>query len=237
MLGQFKEDLLFTEKTAFLVEKTWWNNWKKYVNGGPPPGRPQNYNLLSGFEIKHNNGILINKESWDILKEIYDMKPEVEVFIIDKTPDFNPVNLNIRDPSNNEYKFYLVSTKLTIRDLIRHVSEKRNLRIDLKAYMDRAAVPLDDDRTLEAQGITGNGRLDFRGENYVHFEESRDNNSQRSNQNHPKCEIPKKPNIDIVRNMITQAIAQERQTIMVQSFEAVRSNIDEMLSNIDHLEI
>jgi hypothetical protein len=129
VLGLMKGNVLETETTAFVVSKEWWDNWLKYVDGQTAqPSRMSNDKILHGFNIRSENIVLIHPAAWEVLRSIYDSKPEVEVFIIDKAADLKPKNMYISVPACKvDREMMLISEKLTGKQFRDYIKRRLNI--------------------------------------------------------------------------------------------------------------
>ncbi|OMJ82694.1 hypothetical protein SteCoe_16516 [Stentor coeruleus] len=122
-----KEDVLSCCETAFMVTNSWWKEWESYATyNTEKPSNMRNYNLLKGFEIIAKDYKLLPTAVWEIFKNLYDYQPEVEVFIIDKNPDFYPANLYIKLPNTKRADMNLISLKITVGQLKKYIFAKYN---------------------------------------------------------------------------------------------------------------
>lgn len=236
------EDVLSSEKTAFLVQNSWWEHWNRYVSGnGPKPGNMKNSEILLGFDVKSQNTTLITKPAWEVLRGIYECRPEVEIFIIDKKPDYSPANVYIKDPYSEGYNFALVSLKLTVRELKAYITSKRNLECDFQVFFNNCE--LNENMSLASQGITKSSNILFKNDlispqkKTVSFYSSNHSDNNAIPQSAPRCNIPKGPDLDLVRSQVNQALQGPKQSLKIKSLPEVLQYISEALSSLDKLDL
>lgn len=136
--------LLETTQTVFVVTKSWWDCWSSYVGykvdpEGYEPGPIDNEVLLDGNILKKhlsNDDVkYLSSTTWQRLKHWYGGGPELEIFVVNKVPDLNPIQIyiwNSQDPCNivKTWKPYLVSSKMTMFQLKNYLVRKLNISFD-----------------------------------------------------------------------------------------------------------
>ena len=239
ILSLLNHNLFEEEKTGFLVQESWWNEWNAYAHRqGPRPEKMKNSEILIGFDIRHQNTKLINKAAWEILKDVYDGRPEVEVFIIDKIPDYKPINIIVRIPGEKSFDMQLVSRKITAIELAEYVLSKSNLSYNnLSIYFESKL--LDNYATLESQGVKAGSRIAIESDDVrVNVEsESKQKNDQRYDNSHFAFEQAKKPNRDIVIAQIQSAIEHPKQSIKIKQLKDIKEYIDHMVAHLDEIDV
>lgn len=157
-----QDDVLNCCETAFMITNGWWREWESYVTyNTPKPLNMKNYNLLNGFNIVAKDYKLLPPSVWEIFKNLYEYQPEIEVFIIDKNPDFYPANLYIKLPNTKRPEMNLISLKITVGQLKKYIFSKYsygteipNLPITAKASTGSMNVKtLNEDDVLQNAGI------------------------------------------------------------------------------------
>ncbi|OMJ89325.1 hypothetical protein SteCoe_8528 [Stentor coeruleus] len=232
-------------KTAFLVSQSWWAKWVNYTqHQGKMPKNMENYQFLSGFEIKPVNFKLISPDAWNVLRNIYDCAPEVEVFIIDKQPDFNPANLYIKSPGNKKYDMNLISLKITVAELRNYILKKYPIKnnaygdnsdllsVKFKVKSTESFIGLYDTQVLGKAGVKADCLI-LIGEEI----ESVRQNERREVQIEPEYEEEAVMDVDRQDRdeaflKIVQALSKEKVRVGRRTLEEVDRYIDEVLENI-----
>lgn len=242
-------------QTAFLVSQSWWTKWENYTSHqGKMPKNMENYQFLNGFEIKSIDFKLVSPDAWAVLRNIYDSAPEVEVFLIDKQPDFHPANLYIKCPGSKKYDMSLISLKITVAELRNYILKKHPIKNN--AYGDNSDllsvkyrvkntdnfIGLYDSQVLGKSGVKADCLIVI-GEEIEAFEGVGvvGDVARREVQDEPEYEEAimnvDREDKDEAFLKIVQALSGERVRVGKRTFEEVERYIDDVLENIHNFDI
>ena len=218
------------EKSMFMIQQDWWNSWVKYVDqGGCKPGKISNTEFLHGFEIKPAGHKLISRLAWNILKNIYDGKPEIEIFIINNVPDFSPINIYIQLPNFENFEFFLVSKEITVQELVNNIAKKKNLLYEnLTIWMKNKC--LNENLKLNEAGIQENTNLVMRGDSKALNETERI--TETFNETYAYI-----MNIDDILQKVNEAYKLPKQILVIKDIKEIKLQIDALFANFDNLDL
>ena len=251
VLNMHTDNILETEDTCFLVKESWWNEWYRYATEGrQKPGKMKNTELMNGFSIETKNTKMLNKNVWSVLCDIYDGKPDIEIFIIDKVPDYHPKPLYIRYPGVRSNEFFLVSLKITVQRLVDHIRSKKNVKYSMdEVWFD--SKKLDPGDTLCKAGIReGNNIKIISYENVSEDQEEKPSKWMDAgnmttaeptnffqNKNVNNFFSFSLYDTGKVEEMVNSALVSQRVSLNSRSLGDIQKDIDELHKSLDNLEI
>jgi hypothetical protein len=237
------DDVLSVCKHAYFVSEAWWNDWLKYMDSGldsiDRPKAMKNFQCLSSFNITEKNYKLIHPGAWEILKKSYDYRPEIIVFINDKQPDLNPINVYIYT-ENKKYEVLLASRKMSVQDLKEYIIQTYFWGL-VQGYLEFNKKKLEDEsQSLESVGIQSNSNLYIREYGYIGESVNESKEKNHSGYRESKVIYEEFMEPDPTPSVIANEIPEEKALEMVQealelgffdlkklSFQQIRENLAE----------